>query len=100
MKVFIYSFEGKYSGSSEYEFTEPKGGNIHKCMLFLAQEGIECEFNRAENEISKFGFKELSTLKGTNLKVESLNTEGGKKFTPYYEEAIEKGSSLVWYPNT
>jgi hypothetical protein len=32
--------------------------------------------------------------------VESLNTDRGKKFAGFYEEAIVEGSSLVYYPNT
>ena len=98
--VVIYGFEGKFTGKSEYDYTFPEINNIHKCMLFLKQENDELNFDFATSEITKFGFSDLIGLRGNSIRVEALNTEGAKKFVPYYEEALEEGSSLVYYPNT
>lgn len=98
--VVIYGFEGKFNGKSEYDYAFPKIGDIHKCMLFLKQENDELNFDFATSEISKFGFSDLVDLKANAIRVEVLNTDGFKRFAPFYEEALEEGSSLVYYPNT
>ncbi|MCC4833133.1 hypothetical protein LMH66_10875 [Shewanella sp. 10N.7] len=98
--VVIYGFEGTFSGKVEYEYTFPEIGNQHRCMLFLKQENDDLNFEIAASEIGKFGFGDLSNLKGNPLKVEVLNTESFKGFTGFYEEALDSGSSLVVYPNT
>jgi hypothetical protein len=100
MKVFVYTFTGKYQGKPEYEFKEPQVGEVHKCILFLGQHESTYSVELAEREITKFGFRELKLLKGRELKVESLNLDACKKFIPHYEGAINEGSSLAWYPNT
>ena len=98
--VLIYSFEGRYTGSPEYDFTEPAVGDTHKCILFLFQNQQSCDFENAKEECRRFGFSEIANLKGKTIAVEGLNTDKARKFIPYYEEAIAEGSSLVWYPNT
>ena len=98
--VIIYGFSGKYNGKPEYEYHYPEINNVHKCMLFIAQEKEEPEFENAINESLKYGFIDLTELTGNPLKVEVLNSEKFKHFSGYYEEALEEGSSLVYYPNT
>lgn len=98
--VLIYSFEGRYEGSPEYDFTEPRIGEVHKCILFVLQEEEACDFPRAKEEIRRFGFSGIANLRGKPILVESLNTDQGKKFVSYYEETVAEGSSLAWYPNT
>ncbi|PHR00409.1 MAG: hypothetical protein COB32_12990 [Halomonas sp.] len=78
--IYIYSFEGSYSGSSEYEFQAPHMGAEHKCILFVLQETDVCDFAGAKEEIRKFGFKNIVNLKGKPILVESLNSDKGKKF--------------------
>ena len=98
--VVIYGFEGKFKGKSEYDFNFPEIDDIHKCMLFLKQENDELNFDFATSEITKFGFSDLVDLRGNPIRVEVLNTDGFKRFMPFYEESLEEGSSLVYYPNT
>ena len=98
--VFIYGFTGKYNGKPEYDYANPESHAEHKCMLFLSQENNEVSFEAASNEIVKFGFEEITNLSGNQLKVEVLNTEQYKGFTGFYEEALNEGSALVYYPNT
>jgi hypothetical protein len=98
--VYLYGFTGKYSGNPEYDYEHPELNAVHNCMLFLAQEKNELLFEEAKNEMKKFGFEEITNLKGNELKVEVLNTEQFKGFSGFYEEALNDGSALVYYPNT
>jgi len=96
--VYIYGFQGRYSGDSEYEWNTPEVGDAHKFMLFLAQETDEHEFELAEAEIGRFGVTEIENLKGNPLKVEVLNTDTYRGFSSFYEAALDEGSCLVFYP--
>ena len=69
-------------------------------MMFIAQKIDELDFDRALIEVKKYGFDQVINLTGNTLKVEVLNTDAYKGFTGFYTEALEEGSSLVYYPNT
>jgi len=98
--VVIYGFQGTFVGENEYEYVYPKLNDTHKCMLFLSQGSEDSNIEVASKECAKFGFNIISINHGGPLKVEVLNTERYRGFTGYYEEALENGSSLVYYPNT
>jgi hypothetical protein len=98
--VYIYGFQGMFVGNSEYDYVEPAIGDVHKCMVFIAQDIDELDFDRALIEVKKYGFDQVINLSGNTLKVEVLNTDAYKGFTGFYTEALEEGSSLVYYPNT
>ncbi len=98
LKIFVYGFEGSYSGTSAVEYTYPEKGATHKAMLFLRQESADLDFDLAQEEIVRFGFEKIQSLRGNSLKVESMNDPKMAVFSKHYEEAIESGSSLVWYP--
>lgn len=96
--VYIYSFTGKFSGNAEYKFVQPEMNAVHKCMLFLAQDNNETQIETAVNEIKKFGFDKITNLTANELKTEVLNSSQFKGFKGYYEEALNAGSSLAYYP--
>ena len=98
--VFIYGFQAKFVGNEKYEYSTPNLGDTHKCMLFLAQEISEVEFDNATIEIGKYGFEDVENLAGNRLKVEVLSSDSFKGFAGFYTEALSTGSSLVFYPNT
>ena len=98
--VVIYSFRGRFAGKAEYEYTYPKVGDTHNCLCFISQDNEELEFENAVNESLKYGFTDTENWAGNPLKVEVLNTEGYRRFSGFYEEALNEGSSLVYYPNT
>jgi len=98
--VVIYGFTGRFTGKTEYDYHFPEIDGIHNCMLFLSQEASDLVFDDAITECARYGFTQIENIKGNLLKVEVLNTDGFKKFTGYYEEALSEGSSLVYYPNT
>ena len=56
------------------------------------------DFDLALAGINEFGFTDIQSLRGNQLKVESMNDPKMAVFSKYYEEALETGSSLVWYP--
>jgi hypothetical protein len=99
-KVLIYGFIGTFVGEDEHEYVFPKLNDTHKCMLFLCQKSEESDLELAKKECVKFGFDNISVNQGQPLKIEVLNTDKYKGFIGYYEEALEYGSSLVYYPNT
>lgn len=99
-KVFIYGFTGTFTESSEYDYDHPLHGDTHKCMLFLRQNTQDLEFQIAQKEAEKYGFSSIINLSGNELKVDVLNSDSYKGFVGYYEEALQKGSSLVYYPRT
>jgi hypothetical protein len=98
--VHVYGFTGKYTGSAEYDYRHPELGATHKCMLFLSQERDESEWDLAGVECRKYGFSEVSFSRAGKLVVDALNTDTYRGFAGFYEEALEQGSALVFYPNT
>ena len=98
--VFLYGFNGTFSGFSEYDWEAPKSGENHDCLLFLYQKLDEANYSEATLEIDKYGFINVENLKGNSLKVQTLNTPTYRGFSGFYEGAIKDGSVLVYYPNT
>ena len=99
MLIFLYGFKGKFTGNSEYDYTFPSVNEVHDCMLFLSQKNDEPAYEIATKENRKFGFTEVEYKYANKLNIEILNTDKYKGFTRFYEEALQEGSSLVYYPN-
>ncbi|WHI52915.1 hypothetical protein P3339_09190 [Microbulbifer sp. MLAF003] len=99
-KVYLYGFNGTYSGESKYNWSPPEKGDSHDCLLFLRQTEDAVNFEAATLEIANFGFVGVSDLKGNSLKVEALNSDLHRGFRGFYESALHDGSCLVFYPNT
>ncbi len=97
--VMIYGFSGHYNGESEYQWHAPAIGNTHKCMLFLRQTEEIGDAEAAISEALKYGFTELTNISCGGLQIEVLNTDKYRGFAGFYEEALNDGSALVWYPN-
>ena len=99
-KIFVYGFEGFFNGKSEFEYTYPEIGATHNCMLFISQPIDELSFEHASIEIARYGFENINNLRGGSMNIETLNTDTYRGFSAYYEEALQEGSSIVYYPNT
>lgn len=97
--IFIYLCKGTYTGNPEFDYNHPEVSENYKYLLFLYQETLEVSMALAESESAKFGFTSIKIDNGKQLSVESLNTDEYRKFTDYYEEAMEEGSALAWYSN-
>ena len=76
----------------------PKIGDIHKFILFVAQDLDEPRPEVAERELLDLGFVELQVGTGKSISVEALNDPRMHAFYKHYEGALAEGSSLVWYP--
>jgi len=96
--VVIYGFEGKYIGNSEYEYRNPKHGETHKCLLFLAQVNDEGIYEDALVECSRYGFAEVVFQGHGELQAEVLDAGRYREFSEPYEEAKRMGRALVYYP--
>ncbi|WP_444916870.1 hypothetical protein [Microbulbifer sp. JMSA003] len=99
-KVYLYGFNGTYSGESKYNWSPPEKGDSHDCLLFLRQTEEAVNFEAATLEISNFGFEDVSGLEGNCLKVEALNSDLHREFSGFFESALQDGGCLVFYPNT
>lgn len=99
-QVVIYMFYGKFVGGEEYDYSTPDLGASHRAILFMRQDTADFRFSAAAEECKRWGFVDISELKAGTLQIESLNTDGGRKFAGHYEEAMEHGCALAWYPST
>lgn len=97
--VVLYRFEGEFVGGNDYDYNHPKLNHVHKCILFLAQDSESTDFDFAKKECLKFGFANLNNFIGNPIKVEVLNTDNYRGFAGFYEEALNEGSSIIYYPN-
>jgi|SRR5471030_2538983 hypothetical protein len=97
--VMIYGFRGEYLGKTEYEYNAPEIGAVHKCMLFLSQNEPNANYEDALAECKKYGFGNVQITGAGPLKVDVLTTDQFSGFTVFYEEALNEGSALVYYPN-
>ena len=93
----IYTFEGIFEGKPVYEYAYPQEHALHKCMLFLLQEGGEALWDAAIIECSKFGFENVAMDAFSVLQSEMLEHAPFKDLHPHIEEAAALGSSLVFY---
>ncbi|QNH15275.1 hypothetical protein HEP74_00393 [Xanthomonas sp. SS] len=97
--VVIYGFTGKYSGDAEYTWNHPEVGATHKCMLFLRQDSDASEYQAAVAECGRYGFTNIENMRYGKLQVEVLNTDLYRGFAGFYEDALQEGSTLLFYPN-
>ena len=97
--VHVYSFTGKYTGSPKYDYAHPELNATHTCLLFLAQESEDHQWELAAAECQYYGFGEYQFARAGKLDVNALNTDLYRGFSGFYQTAIESGSALVYYPN-
>jgi hypothetical protein len=97
--VYVYLGEATYTGSRAFEWHSPEVGARHKLMLFLAQATDESQPSVATRELGRFGFTKAELAPGKAILVESLNAPKMQAFQKHYEEALDAGSSIVWYPD-
>lgn len=100
MVVMIYGFSGRYTGNGAFEWDAPSIGARHRAMLFLLQEDERDAFDLALAECIRFGFDEIQDLRCGRMQVDALNSEAYRGFSVFYEEALEAGSALLYYPQT
>ncbi|MDR2958681.1 MAG: hypothetical protein LBV10_03990 [Stenotrophomonas sp.] len=100
MVVMIYGFSGRYTGNGAFEWDAPSIGARHRAMLFLPQEDERDAFDLALAECIRFGFDGIQDLRCGRMQVDALNCEAYRGFSVFYEEALEAGSALLYYPQT
>lgn len=98
MVVMIYGFSGRYTGNGAFEWDAPSIGARHRAMLFLVQEDERDAFDLALAECTRFGFDEIQDLRCGRMQVDALDTNTYRGFAGFYEEALETGSALLYYP--
>ncbi len=93
----IYTFEGIFEGKAVYEYAYPQEHALHKCMLFLLQEGTDALWDAAIIECAKFGFENVAMDTFSILQTDMLEKAPFKDLHAHIEEALTFGSSLVFY---
>ncbi|MDV9041099.1 hypothetical protein [Stenotrophomonas sp. RAC2] len=96
--MMIYGFSGRYTGNAAFEWDAPSIGARHRAMLFLLQDEERDAFDLALAECTRFGFDEIQDLRCGRMQVDALNTDTYRGFAGFYEEALETGSALLYYP--
>lgn len=98
--IVVYSFEGTYTGDAEYEYQAPEPGARHRCVLFVSQEKETPDYERAVTECKKYGFAEVEFYSHGALDTEALSAPRLRGFAAFYEEALNAGSALAYYPES
>jgi hypothetical protein len=96
--VYIYPANGRFAGS-DFEWNCPPLATQHDFMLFMRQDADLPAPAAALAAIDRFGFKQVKMIaEGRAISVESLNDPKLSAFRQNYEDALDKGFSLAWYP--
>jgi hypothetical protein len=96
--VVIYKFKGRYTGNPKYEYQAPEAGATHDCILFIAQASEDGLYGPALIETENYGFSDVVFSGHGLLQTDVLKTEQYQGFAGLYEEALQEGSALVYYP--
>jgi hypothetical protein len=97
--VAIYSFEGRFAGNAEYEFHCPEQDAVHKCMLFLVQADEAEAWDGAVAESARYGFTDILRQDFGIMNTAVLDEQAFAGYRVNYEEALQLGSSLIFYAN-
>jgi len=67
-------------------------------MLFLAQPGSEPDFEAARSRLAKHAWIKADIRRAGPFQPDSVNSDEMRVFHRHYEECLEHGGSIVWYP--
>ena len=99
LHVTLFLCQAEFSGQSEVPYAVPPAvGSEHKCILFLAQPGTEPDFDAARERLAKHGWIKAHIQRAGPFQPESVNSDEMQVFQHHYEECLEYGDSIVWYP--
>jgi len=68
-------------------------------MLFIAHDSAEPDLEHAATIAQKYGFVELEELRGGKLQPDVLKTDAYKGFSCFHQQALDEGTSFIYYPN-
>lgn len=96
--VYIYPGHGTFAGS-QFEWNCPPLASKHEFMLFVRQDVDKPAAHVALDAIGRYGFRQVKlTQQGKAIAAEALNDPKLAHFRQYYEDALDKGFALAWYP--
>ena len=99
LHVVLFFCRAEYSGKSEVPYSDPPAtGSEHNCILFMAQPRSEPDFEAARSRLAKHGWIKAHIRRAGPFKPESANSDEMRVFQRHYEECLEHGDSVVWYP--
>ena len=97
--VMLYACKATFVGEGELPYeSPPEIGSSHKCILFVRQADNEVDAQKAASLLTQYGWSSVVVTKAAAIQPESLNDPSMQVFQRHYEECLEQGDSLVWYP--
>ena len=100
----LYKSEAIFTGKASFTYAAPHSLNsIHKCILFVLHPDDKEDVNRAVEIFAQYGWTNVVIASAGRLQPESLNQPSMHQpsmrvFQKHYEECLDQGDSLVWYP--
>ena len=95
----LYKCQATFIGDTSFTYIScPAIGSAHGCILFLTQPDDQADAQRATEVLAQYGWSSIMIGSARPIQPESLNDPSMKVFQQHYEECLEQGNSLVWYP--
>ncbi|HEY1382554.1 MAG TPA: hypothetical protein VGF43_03015 [Dongiaceae bacterium] len=97
--VVLYKCEATFAGETSFTYAEyPAIGSVHGCILFVSQPDDQVDTQRAIEIFAQWGWSSVEIASVKPIQPESLSDPSMHVFRRHYEECLEHGDSLVWYP--
>ena len=97
--VMLYQCEATFTGETSVTYAAyPALDSIHRCILFVRQMDNQADMKRAAETLAEWGWSDVVVKSTGAIQAESLNQPSMQIFRQHYEECLEQGDSLVWYP--
>jgi len=97
--VMLYKCEATFTGETSVAYAAyPALNSVHGCILFISQADDQVDTNRATKTLAEWGWSDVVVKSAKPIQAESLNQPSMHVFRQHYEECLEQGDSLVWYP--
>jgi hypothetical protein len=97
--IMLYKCEAAFTGRTSAPYgAYPTLNSVHGCILFLRQADGQADADHAIEILAQWGWTNVVIKAAKPIQAESLNDPSMHVFRKYYEECLEHGDSLVWYP--
>ena len=95
----LYKCKATFTGETSVTYaTYPALNGVHGCILFVLQPDDKEDASRAAEIFAQYGWTNVTIASAGRLQPESLNQPSMRVFQQHYEECLNQGDSLVWYP--
>lgn len=97
--VVLYLCKATFDEVRSIPYSDPPApGSTHDCILFLRQPSQEPKLDQTRIAMGVHGWHQVEFRRTGLIESESINSPQWQVFQLHYEECLEHGNSLVWYP--